>query len=111
MPDDVSAIELWNEALALELPGKLLLVGLTFTDRACTSEQQEQFWGRVVAVDQRAGTQLLLKGERASETFLLPPDMRSIEPASPGEYRLRSTGEVVVDPDYTVTFLIQKSEG
>lgn len=62
MPDDVSAIELWNEALALELPGKLLLVGLTFTDRACTSEQQEQFWGRVVAVGQRAGIQLLLKG-------------------------------------------------
>lgn len=111
MTDDINAIELWNEALALELPGKLLLVGLTFTDRAGTPEQQEQFWGRVVTVDQKAGIQLLLKGSRAGETFLLPPDMRSIEPASTGEYRLLSTGEVVAEPDYTVTFLIQKSDG
>lgn len=103
--------EVWDEALALELLGKLLLVGLTFSDSDGTPKQQEQFWGRVVTADQQAGIQLLLKGGRSGESFYLPPDTRSIKRASPGDYRLRLTGEVVTDPDYTATFLVQKSDG
>ncbi|GAB5895435.1 hypothetical protein [Mycolicibacterium mageritense] len=37
------------------------------------------------------------------ETFTLPPAPESFSPAPPGEYRLRSTGEVVTDPDYLAT--------
>ena len=38
------------------------------------------------------------------EIFTLPPDPRAYVPAPPGEYRLKATGEVVVDPDFTCTF-------
>jgi len=37
---------------------------------------------------------------------MLPPEPEAYEPAPPGEYRLRSTGEVVVDPDYLTTWTV-----
>ncbi len=39
----------------------------------------------------------------------LPPDVRTFEEARPGEYRLRSTGEIVVDPDFTSTWIVNLS--
>jgi hypothetical protein len=37
----------------------------------------------------------------------LPPDTRAFQKASPGEYRLKSTGEVVADPDYTAMWTLR----
>ncbi len=34
----------------------------------------------------------------------LPPALEHYEPADLGEYRLRSTGHVVSNPDYLATF-------
>ena len=42
----------------------------------------------------------------SDETYTLPPDLRNYEPAAPGEYRLRSTGEVVADPDFISNWTI-----
>jgi len=38
----------------------------------------------------------------------LPPDLRAFQDAPPGEYRLRSTGEVVVDPDFISSWTINR---
>ena len=62
-------------------------------------------FGRVASAD-RSGIAIRLDGQRAGEIFNLPPDLRSFERASPGEYRLKSTGEMVVDPDYLCTWTI-----
>ena len=94
----------WDEAVAFDLPGRLLLIGLTFHDADGTPGRQEQVWGRVTGVDRHAGIFLTLSGSRDGEPFSLPPDTRAIHAAPPGEYHLRSTSEVVVNPDYTVTF-------
>ncbi|HYK51710.1 MULTISPECIES: hypothetical protein [unclassified Dyella] len=110
MSKDADQRGAWDEVMAHDLPGKLLLVGLTFTDIGGKPERQEQFWGRVTSVAQDAGITLALQGSRDGESFNLPPDMRSIESAPPGEYHLRSTGEVVTNPDYTITFFIQPGE-
>jgi hypothetical protein len=40
------------------------------------------------------------------EEFSLPPDLNSLIPARPGTYRMRSTGEVIDDPDYLSTWTI-----
>jgi hypothetical protein len=109
--DNFDSMKLWDEAIAADLPGKVLLVGLTFESASGGVERQEQFWGRVIAVDERAGISLALQGSRDGENFDLPPDTRSIEVARRGDYHLRSTGEVVTDPDYTVTFLVQERQG
>jgi hypothetical protein len=40
--------------------------------------------------------------------FVLPDDPSWIEKAPPGEYRLRSTGQVVTDPDYIAKLTIEQ---
>jgi hypothetical protein len=49
-----------------------------------------------------------LEGQQSGEPYTLPPDMRSIFVAEPGEYRLRASGEVVTNPDFTVMFSIYR---
>ncbi|GLQ46046.1 hypothetical protein GCM10007862_10970 [Dyella lipolytica] len=107
MADDIESKLVWDEVLASKLVGKLMLIGLTHSDAENKHTHQEQIFGRVVSTGRTSGIKLLLEGNRDGEVFDLPPDTRSIQEASPGEYRLRSTGEVVTDPDYTVTYLIQ----
>ena len=64
----------------------------------------EQFFGSVTHIDPEKGVTLQLGGSRSGEVFTLPPDLRAFFPALPGFYRLRETGDVVVDPDYTTTW-------
>lgn len=92
----------WDHAQAAKLLGSTVLVGLTFEEPA--GQRQEQFFGTVMSADPHEGITLRLEGSRSGEFYTLPPDVRSFSPARPGECRLRSTGEVVVDPDYTTTW-------
>ncbi|MDS4074569.1 MAG: hypothetical protein RKO68_01160 [Candidatus Accumulibacter sp.] len=108
MSDDIESREVWDAGLAELLPGKTLLVGITYVESDGSLIEQQQFFGEVQSAHPRQGILLTLNGRRAGEQYNLPPDTRSINPAAPGEYRLRSTGEVVVDPDYTVTFSLRK---
>lgn len=94
----------WNPKAVELLDGALVLVGMTYVEPA--GERLEQFFGIVIAVDEVDGITLRLGGKRTGEIFRLPPDLRAIRPASPGEYRLRETNEVVSDPDYTATWTI-----
>ncbi|MGR4871313.1 hypothetical protein ACIPRI_20920 [Variovorax sp. LARHSF232] len=109
MNKDIEEEPPWDASLAKTLPGQLVLVGLAYfeTDAEEPFEQQQLF-GRVVAADERKGILLSLEGRRTGEEFNLPPDTRSFRQAGPGEYRLRTTGETVVNPDFTVTFSIRK---
>ncbi len=64
----------------------------------------KQFYGTVMSADPEEGITLRLAGSRSGEVYTLPPDLRAFFPARPGSYRLRGTGEVVIDPDYTTTW-------
>jgi hypothetical protein len=106
--DDIDERPVWDETLAASVVGKIVLVGLTYVESGGRLIDQQQFFGRVMSADSRKGILLSLEGQRAGEHFNLPPDTRSIEKASSGEYRLRGTGELVADPDYTAMFSISK---
>ena len=108
MSDDIDERPVWDESIAEDVVGKVVLVGLTYLEADGRLIEQQQFFGTVVSADSRKGILLFLKGQRAGEQYNLPPDTRAIEIASSGEYRLRGTREVVVDPDYTVMFSIAK---
>ena len=88
---------------AAELLGAHVLVGITCLDRSGRVAEQYQFHGRVVRASRGEGIVIV---NAVGEELKLPPDGRAFVPADPGEYRLRSTGEVVVDPDYTATWTI-----
>jgi len=94
----------WDGRKAASLDGALVLVGITQIGPEDT--EQSQFYGTVIEVSQQDGVLMWLEGKRAGETFRLPPDLDAFEPAPPGEYRLRTTGETVSDPDYTTSWTI-----
>ena len=89
---------------ARELVGKHVLVGVTVLDHRGELVEQKQFHGRVDKADAKDGFRLKLLGEREGESEWLPPDTRAFHKARPGEYRLKTTGEVVVDPDFTTSW-------
>jgi hypothetical protein len=95
----------FDESLAAALVGRYLLVGITYVDSNEKVLEKKQIHGRVIRASMTDG--IVLKLEPSGEEFALPPSTESISPADPGEYRLRSTGEVVVDPDFTCTWLVK----
>lgn len=90
--------------MAEKLNGATVLVGITYNEPA--GDRLEQFYGTVMTADPEEGFTLRLEGSRFGETYAMPPDLRAFFAARPGTYRLRETGEEVVDPDYTVTWSI-----
>jgi hypothetical protein len=92
----------WDAARAEELQGSTVLVGLTFNEPE--GSRLEQFFGTVMSTHPEEGITLRLEGSRSGEFYTLPPDLRAFFPAQPGSYRLRGTGEIVENPDYTTTW-------
>lgn len=92
----------WDPDFARELEGSVVLVGMTYYEP--TGPQRDQFHGVVERADPAEGVAIRLSGSRAGELFMLPADLRAFFPAAPGSYRLETTGEVVVDPDYLTTW-------
>lgn len=92
------------------LLGKTVLVGLTYTGHDGAFISQEQFFGKIVTYRSGEGIELRLAGKRDGESFRLPPDLTQLHPAAPGEYTLRDTGEVIIDPDFTTTWILVRSE-
>src|SRR6185436_12026224 len=94
----------FDAAAAGELIGKYVLVGITVEDKRGQIKRQEQFHGTVVSADAHVGIVLMLQGTREGEKKTLPPATTVFEPAPKGTYTLRTTGENVDDPDFTVTW-------
>lgn len=93
-----------------DLVGKRVLVGITILDFRGNVRAREQVHGRIDVADPNRGILIELHGSGAGKNYSLPPDLRSFEYAPPGEYRLRSTGEVVKDPDFLTTWIIDQPD-
>ena len=98
----------WDQDKAALLIGAKVLIGLTHIHKG--GHEQEQMFGLVRSADAKAGVLIALGGSRLGDTQWLPPDLSVFQPAAPGEYRLRSTGEFVSNPDYLVTWTINEKE-
>ena len=97
----------YDPRMAAHLLGTRLLVGLTYPNDDGTVDRQEQPRGLVVRADDQGVAIELASGD----VYWLPPDLQSYRPAPPGEYRLRSTGEVVTDPDYLTDWTVTPGQG
>ncbi len=89
-----------------ELLGKVLLVGITYYTHDNEYIGQNQFYGTVT----QANESIIRFAQKDGTEFTLPPDLSSLKRAQPGEYKLRSTGEVVVNPDFLATWNVYESE-
>jgi hypothetical protein len=107
-PDDSARAPEWDSDFAAQLIGKTVLIGITYLDAGGSLLEQVQFHGIIVEARPDHGVIVNCRGENVGQKFTVPPDLRSIQPARPGKYRLRSTGEVVVDPDYTTSWTMRR---
>ena len=103
---------IFDDALANDLVGKSLLVGITHTDSEGNILRRSQIFSLVTVANRSNG--ICIRDTQTSEEKWFPPDTRGIKPAPAGEYRNRATGEVVREPDYlgswTGTFLGAKEK-
>lgn len=98
----------FDQKRATSFVGKHVLIGMTYLDHAGTFLEQKQMHGTILRADAKKGFEVALINQNG-ERFWLPPDLRSFEEAAPGEYRLRATGEVVVDPDLICTWTVNRA--
>lgn len=83
--------------------GKRLRVGVRWTSKG-EVVREEQFHGLILEADQ-AG--LVIERADTGVRVVLPPQLQL---AAPREYKLRTTGEVVRDPDYLATWKFDQDE-
>jgi hypothetical protein len=83
------------------LIGKTVLIGITDFAADGALIGQRQMFGTIKSFDKDIGIGVEL--DEGAE-FTLPPDPAALNIASRGTYRLRSTGQVIIDPDYVCTF-------
>jgi len=97
----------WDPDEADWLVGKYTLVGITYlASDGKTVTSQGQYHGRIVSADKETGFRIECEGKWAGHPCCLPPDLSAFRTAGPGEYRLRSTGETVTNPDVLATWTI-----
>ena len=85
-----------------DLMGKVLLIGLSYYTHDNVFIEQRQYWGTVIESNHNS---ICIK-QKNGELFRLPPDLSSTKPAPSGEYRLCSTGEIVINPDFLATWTV-----
>ncbi len=96
------------EAFGDEYIGRSLLLGVTYTGPEGELRRQEQVVGTIMVVDFDEG--IVVSCEPDGRPFVLPGDPSRVEKAPPAEYRLRSTGQVVTNPDYLAQVTIRQPD-
>jgi hypothetical protein len=100
----------WDQAEADGLVGQLVLAGITYLAAdGKTETSQVQCWGRIVSAKPE-GIAIVCEGKTwTGQTMTLPPHLSAFQAARPGEYRLRSTGEMIENPDLTTSWSIKRA--
>jgi len=92
----------FDEEEAEGIIGKHILVGVTRLDHQDEVISREQFHGEIIRANREEGIIIRLAG--STEERWVPPDLSQLDPAPPGKYRLKVSGELVVDPDLLATW-------
>jgi hypothetical protein len=107
MTDDTDVPPPLDPGLVASVLGKTVLLGLSIVRPNGDVIEYRQLHGIIERVHPSDG--VLVRRPDGSECFL-PPDLRGLEEAPPGTYRLRSTGEEIQDPDFLWTWTVTQPE-
>ncbi len=88
-----------TEEEAKRFIGKRILVGLTHMKSDNKVDFDEEFHGIIERINANEG--IVVKVNGSNEERFLPPEVSRLEMMPPGKYQICSTGEMVVDPDYS----------
>lgn len=102
-----SQSDAFDEDFADGFIGKYLLVGITRTSDKGKVLSQQQLHGVIITANAEA-IEIELGGVHEGKTWRMPPILEELSPARRGKYELKTTGEVVEDPDFTFTLTMRK---
>lgn len=88
--------------------GKMVLIAITDRDHTGKWLRQRQLHGRIAEISDERG--IVVSVESLPTPFTMPPQLDCLQTAPPGEYRERSSGKVIQDPDYICFWEITWSE-
>lgn len=88
-----------------QLIGKRVLVGVCYVDCNEKVLARRQIYGTVCRADEGEGIVVRVAG--SEREYKLPPDFAAFKPAPEGTYRLRSSGEMVAEPDFVSTWTLR----
>jgi hypothetical protein len=94
----------FDETVAAALIGKSVLVGMMYRNASDAVDGYTQKHGQIISADKKLG--IVIRNPDTREEFTLPPDTSRFEKAPPGNYRLKSTGEIITDPDFVCTWTV-----
>jgi len=85
------------------LKGKVFVIGLTFVDKNGQLIERYQTHGTVVGLTNNGILKLMRED---NSIFQMPYDKETIEKAKSGDYKAKSTGQIIRNPDYIATWEI-----
>ena len=85
---------------------KHIFVEITCVDKNGDIIDSIEFYGKIIKADENKS--IIIENIETKEKFELPPDLSSIKIAKPGEYKLRSTGKIIVNPDLITTWIVKR---
>jgi hypothetical protein len=107
VPEPEDDPHIWNQDEADWLIGKYALVGITqLAADGKTVKSKDQYHGTIQSADQDGGFELACEGKWAGRKMMLPPDLAAFFRAEPGEYRVKASSDVVIDPDVLASWSI-----
>ncbi len=89
--------------------GKYILVDITYRDAQGKELRREQLHGDIKSAT-ADGILIALRGKKEGETWNMPPSLEAMVPAKSGSYTLETTGEVIEDPDFIVTWSLTEPQ-
>jgi hypothetical protein len=90
-----------------DLEGAIVLVGITRKHKDGSISQEQHSGVASVRHYENMSVVDVHCDDGISRNY--PFDVRTLEVARPGEYRLRSTGTAVVDPHYLMTWIVEEA--
>ena len=99
----------FDEDFAEGFVGRTLLVGVTHVGADGAVVRQEQVHGVIVGAS-AYGIDVELRGTHEGVVWRMPPFLDELAVAAPGTYRLRASGESVVDPDFLFSLTIHGAD-
>jgi len=87
--------------------GKYLLVGITEVDRDGNVLTRSEKHGRISTVGPEG---FIVVNPETKEEFTIPPGGEHLQQAQPGDYHLKSCGDVVSNPDYISDWTIHQGD-
>lgn len=95
------------EEIKNSIEGKIVLIGLSFINKEGELIEQYQTHGFIEELTELGILRII---QSDNTVFQIPYDHESFNKAEPGDYTARTTGIIIKDPDFIISWEIEVSQ-